>query len=395
MCRWMTALLFALLSLPAVVAGAATYYTAGTGNDANPGTLTQPFRTLKHGVSVLQPGDTLYVRAGTYAEALIGTIPGGTSWANPVTVAAYPGESVTLRPKSGPDSVLMFFGKEQYIFVNGFIIDARNISHDAVKITVDGHGHAARYICLQSCEIKNPHEQGVLVTDKASGNQFLNLSIHDCALDGKRHSMRLDHYHGFYIATDHNLIQGCTVYHNAGYGIHCYDDSGVSVHDNVICGNISCNNGVAGYSAAGIILSSGSNNLAYNNIVYGNVYGIDVDDYAVNTGVYNNTVYGNRHYGIYLGPHSRYTSVANNIAYKNGWSPDLINNGGGHAWLSNNLNGVDPMFLNEAAYDFHLTAASTAAIDTGITIPCVCTDFGGTPRPQGTAYDIGAFEYPQ
>jgi len=55
--------LLLLLTLPAE---AATYYVATTGDDANSGTLAQPFRTLGQGVSVLRPGDTLYVRAGTY-----------------------------------------------------------------------------------------------------------------------------------------------------------------------------------------------------------------------------------------------------------------------------------------------------------------------------------------
>jgi parallel beta-helix repeat protein len=386
----MTALLFALLSLPAVVAGAATYYTAGTGNDANPGTLTQPFRTLKHGVSVLQPGDSLYVRAGTYAEALIGAIPGGTSWANPVTVAAYPGESVTLRPKSGPDSVLMFYGAEQYIVIAGLILDGTNVNYDAVKITVTGANSFAHHICLVSCEIKNAYEQGILVTDGANYNVFLNLLVHDNALSRGKRSLPQWYYHGIYISTDHNLIQGCRVYHNAGYGIHCYDDSGISAHDNVIYGNVSYNNGVAG-NGAGIILSSGCNNIASNNVVYGNDYGISVDYSAINAGVYNNTVTANRKYGIYIGPGSVNAVVMNNIAYNNRWSPDLIDDGSQGTTYTNNLAGVDPVFLNPAANDYHLTSASTAAISQGMVLPFVPTDFDAYTRPQWPAYDLGAY----
>jgi hypothetical protein len=56
-------------------------------------------------------------------------------------------------------------------------------------------------------------------------------------------------------------------------------------------------------------------------------------------------------------------------------------------------NGVnaDPAFVDLTAGNVALTAGSPA-IDHGATIPEVTTDFAGTPRPQGTAYDIGAFE---
>src|SRR6476619_2837533 len=75
-------------------AQAATFYVATTGNDSNPGTLAQPFRTMRQGVSVLVPGDTTYVRAGTYFESFDTnsfTFPSGTSWTSAVTLAVYPG----------------------------------------------------------------------------------------------------------------------------------------------------------------------------------------------------------------------------------------------------------------------------------------------------------------
>jgi len=81
-------------------ATAATYYVATTGNDANPGTQAQPFRTIRKGLTVLRAGDTLYLRGGTYNEGINAqnqTIASGTSWENPVTIAGYPGEGATLR----------------------------------------------------------------------------------------------------------------------------------------------------------------------------------------------------------------------------------------------------------------------------------------------------------
>ena len=43
---------------------AATYYVAIAGSDSNLGSQSSPFRTVKKGISILKPGDTLYIRGG-------------------------------------------------------------------------------------------------------------------------------------------------------------------------------------------------------------------------------------------------------------------------------------------------------------------------------------------
>ena len=55
------------------------------------------------------------------------------------------------------------------------------------------------------------------------------------------------------------------------------------------------------------------------------------------------------------------------------------------------LSEVDPLFVS--ATNFHLTAGSPA-VDAGVNTAGlgVTVDLDGTPRPQGAAYDIGAYE---
>ncbi len=48
-------------------------------------------------------------------------------------------------------------------------------------------------------------------------------------------------------------------------------------------------------------------------------------------------------------------------------------------------------FMDAAKHDFRLRPNS-CAVDRGMTIPQVRTDIRGVLRPQGPAYDIGAFE---
>jgi hypothetical protein len=55
------------------------------------------------------------------------------------------------------------------------------------------------------------------------------------------------------------------------------------------------------------------------------------------------------------------------------------------------INGGDPKFVNAAANDFHLQSGSPA-VDRGATVSGFNYDFDGTMRPQGGAWDIGAFE---
>ena len=75
----------------AIVGEAATYYMATDGNDSSSGGEGNPFRTISRGVRVLKPGDTLYVKSGTYREALENNIPRGMSLDNPVTEPHFQG----------------------------------------------------------------------------------------------------------------------------------------------------------------------------------------------------------------------------------------------------------------------------------------------------------------
>jgi len=374
-----------------------TLYVSLNGFDNNPGSLSQPFATINHGVSLLQPGDTLYIRGGTYAESLLSTIPGGTSWSAAVTIATYPGETVTLLPNAGPDSVLYFSAaSEKYIIVQGLIIDATNVNHDAVKITYSSGAGASSHLRLQNDEIKNAHNgSGVLVTndpsmgDNTDYNEFIHCAIHDNGSNSLEH--------GLYLNSNHNLIDGCDVYNNGGYGIHFYKDStgsnSADVSDNVVRNNRVHDNGIFGNNgSAGILFSNGDSNLAYNNIVWNNPRGIVVDFGATNSQILNNTIYNNNlgSAGIDINWGTN-TIVENNISFHNA-NANYLDDAAG-TLQDHNLFGIDPLFVSPAVNDFHLQIGSPA-IDAGITLSQVPVDLDGLKRPQGLAYCIGAYEFP-
>ncbi len=82
---------------------ATDYYVATVangGDDSNPGTLAEPFATIQHAASQIQPGHTVYIRGGTYRETI--TPPQSGTVGNPITFEAYNGEKVII---SGCDLV--------------------------------------------------------------------------------------------------------------------------------------------------------------------------------------------------------------------------------------------------------------------------------------------------
>ena len=60
--------------------------------------------------------------------------------------------------------------------------------------------------------------------------------------------------------------------------------------------------------------------------------------------------------------------------------------------LADNLEKTDPKFADPAAFDFHLQSGSPA-VDAGIALSSVATDYDGRVRLRGGRVDIGAYEY--
>ncbi len=83
----------------ALVLGAGAHFVSPSGSQSGDGSQDHPWdlaTALKQPASV-QPGDTIYLRAGIYRGPFVSTLTGTT--ASPITVRAYPGERVTIDGK--------------------------------------------------------------------------------------------------------------------------------------------------------------------------------------------------------------------------------------------------------------------------------------------------------
>ena len=83
---------------------ATIYYVAPGGSDSNAGTITSPLETIQKAQQLLQPGDTVYIRGGTYRMqetkiarkeniwAYVTYLDKSGSEGKPIHYFAYPGE---------------------------------------------------------------------------------------------------------------------------------------------------------------------------------------------------------------------------------------------------------------------------------------------------------------
>ena len=379
-----------------LIAQGATYYVSLSGKDSNSGTSTSaPFRTLLKAVQPLRPGDTLYIRSGTWTEQLdlMRYNTSGTS-GKYIKIAGYPGEKVTIRyaePTVGGYGPIKARGTKGYLIFENFTIDGINMPNKT-GWQIDNRNH---HFILRNLEIKNVRSSGVYI----AGNdiQVINCTIHDqispSGVPGER-------YYGIYFHSGSNgLLQGNKIYNNPGGGLQLYPGpiSNLTVRGNAIYNN----NRLASSTVGGIILSGSSSSVIsnakiFNNLVYrngtsssGTAHGISIGAYTSGTKVWNNTTYGNKSYGIHIGSSSaKSTVVQNNISYGN--SAGNYYNKGTSTSYTNNVT-TDPKFVSASSNNFQIQSSSPAA-NKGVVLSSVPSDYRNIARPKSGTHDIGGYE---
>jgi len=147
---------------------AQTYYVSTTGDDANPGTLESPFRTITKALSVATtPGMTIYVRGGTYAHASTISISRSGTGDSLYKLFAYPGERPLLdfsaMPVASGNRGIRLSGR--FWHIKGF---------DIWKAGDNGMNVSGSNNVIEFCSFSENSDTGLQLDNGASNNQIIN-----------------------------------------------------------------------------------------------------------------------------------------------------------------------------------------------------------------------------
>ncbi len=387
---------------PAIAAHAATYYVATTGNNTNPGTEDRPWRTIGHAVNTMVAGDTTYVRGGTYnTETEIRFRRSGTA-AAPIKLLNYPGEAPVI------DWVTQQVGQTVWVY------------HGS------GQNVAIGYITIEGFEIKNG-QVGIKFYNMHNSVIRRNWVHHNIAqgiLSGGGHHNLFDrntiNHNGAFVECANGILTSIgTSVCNQSHGLYLHGQS-YTITNNLIYDNLAYGITVNGSPTSAYVPTkhpspefSGADNwiIANNTLAYQNHRGGIVvwGSECANARIENNIFYENSvnqsgfAQGIdYASSTSTGITIRNNLAYATSPGSTVFLGSGANEWVhytqsGNLVNVSNPGFVNApatlpASPNFALTARGPA-IDAGLPLATVKIDFNGTPRPQGRATDIGAYEY--
>ena len=403
------------------------YYLSPTGNDVTgDGSANAPWFTLNRAWTVVEAGDTIYLRGGTYEipseQHLVGK---SGSAGNMVRVWAYPGETPLIRPSSTyPDFVGISVSGE-YIHFKGLEIawfEQREGDHWYNGITSNSLSHSI-------FELLNVHHNGFGLSISNGGgpstdNLVLNSDFHHnsdpvttvpgCEPWGGSDGLTIR------ISDPNatNTIRGCRMWWNSDDGVDLWSNEGMIVIQDSWAfwngfkpGNFESAGDGNGFKL-GPTYADGNpmkrrivNNLAFQN----KMWGFEDNGALCNMEIYNNTAYQNCFagdttfcggYHFRLAPDVPYY-MKNNISYDNGNNEaalDDLTNVSHNSWdlpvsigaadfASILPTGVDaPRRTDGSLPDINFLHLSTGSdlIDGGANV--------GLPY-NGAAPDIGAFEY--
>jgi hypothetical protein len=345
-------------------------------------------------------------------------------------------QSMTIRDNAGKSAVRLYGSGDGKQVLNSEIYNQRYSAPEAAignGISIGG-GTGKEYL-IDNSVIYNIAGDGVVVG--YSGADFTdNVTISNNRIyDSSGHGILV---YGDGSNPDGTIIELNELYGNGASIADCYQIDLLMVGDNnVVRRNIVHDGGgFVATDAGGLRFDAayagppspfGTGNEGYYNVIYNEWRGIHVIATQNALNLYNNSIYNTTDTSVLLDGSSATTGVVikNNIISVAGTRLVLLDDGSTDITLSNNLYydtdytdkwyldgagasstlaawqtatsqdnnslAVDPLFVSTVTPDFHLRSSSpaiNAGVDVGLT-----ADYRGMVVPQGSAPDIGAYEF--
>jgi hypothetical protein len=202
------------------------YYVSTSGSDSNPGSLSQPWRTIQHAANSVHAGDTVEVEAGTYNE-IVTMKTSGNATQGYITFTNYAGQNAIVDGTGlnvgsrGQTGLFSLEGTFSYIVIRGFEI--RNFKSSAkgkVPVGIDFEGAG------NNIEILNNHIHNIAQTLKSCNNaNALAVAIYGTQAPASISNLTLS---GNEI--DHNTT-GCSENVSFDGNVQYFVEANNSVHD--------------------------------------------------------------------------------------------------------------------------------------------------------------------
>jgi hypothetical protein len=316
-------------------------YVATNGNDSNPGTLSQPLRTVQRAVDLAEAGTTINLRGGTYAPSTnIQVLKNGTA-SQPITLRAYNGERAILDGENmpfTPGAVDSTIPRPQRGAIHIEGDHWRIIGLEIINGPYGIFGLDTNNSGFERLVTRDNYESGLHIIGSSSNNQIINLDSFGNR-DPRKNGESAD---GLAIkegSGNGNLVRGARLWNNSDDGLDFWMfESPILVEDSLTWGNGFNRWNLPDYTGDGNGFKLGGNGVAANHTVRNSM----AWDNAVSGFIDNNNPGQHRidHCTAWRNPGTGFnvnrssSTLTNNLAVANGTNVSLgaSSGGSGNSW---------------------------------------------------------------